>query len=154
MKGDFHVRFCGRFGVKLPRPTRLISKIRSNVFSPNIYQWEGNIKYYYYLEESSAYSRQFFSGGVLFRTKRSWTPSANEWGVILEYEWNRRITVGFTYEYPLDLIGFAFQTAGTFELIAIFRLNTPATKAYDISTNTGLKIPCSFRNNDTFNYLK
>ena len=92
---------------------------------------------------------------MLFRTKQTWMPSTRELGVLAEYEWNRKVTLGFTYEYPVAPIGIAAKTAGTFELITIFRLDDiPATSAYDIKTRGAWTCGKKNRRYDPFKYVK
>jgi len=98
-----------------------------NKYSSDIFQWEFDFKYRFYLDD-----RRFLSPGVLFRTKRTWAPSTREFGVFLEYDWMRFVTIAGTYEYPMSELTQAANTFGTFELIAIFRFGTPSRKPYSI----------------------
>jgi hypothetical protein len=105
-----------------------------NVYAPNsltadVFQLEGNAKIrYYYIEDNS------FSFGLVSRAKKEYK-TLNDWGVILEHDWQRRLSTSFVYENNFSSIGRASNTWGTFEIIFIWRLN-PNKKLYDLDEKT------------------
>ncbi len=122
-----------------------------NKYSDDIYQWEFDLKYRFYFDDSRSLYRRYLSPGVIFRTKRSWLPNVRELGVLLEYEWLRFFTVAGTYEYPLSSLTNAANTWGTFELIFIVRIGTPSTRPYNIN-DKGKKFNCKIPSGKSHDY--
>ena len=118
-------------------------------YSSNINQWEFNLKYRFYFDDSRTNGlSQFLSPGILFRTRRTWAPSTREFGIFLEYDWMRFVTIACTYEYPLSAVTRAANTWGTFELICIVRFGHPSEKPYSIK-DKNKKWECKFPSGKT-----
>ena len=105
-----------------------------NLYAPStltadVFQWEVNGKVRYHYTDANS-----FSFGVLSRTKEEYK-KLNDWGVLLEHDWQKRLSASFVYENNFSSIGRASNTWGTFEIIFIWRLN-PNKDLYDLDAKT------------------
>ncbi len=95
-------------------------------YTSNVFQWEGYGKFHVYYN-----TRNMFTLGTLFRTKEEYK-TINEWGIIVEHEWRRNLTVSFVYENNFSSMVRTANSAGTFELVLIYRFGANYD-AYDLS---------------------